>query len=129
MAAEPEPKEDWGRHVIRVLDLVDNQVRSLRKRQIIAAFKDQNDDHDGAYWGIRTDIGDYQLPDSLFCPHDRTMQLAGTPTRLKAMDSSLQERLINWGYAVSDSALRKHAVPYLPNILQPPVFPYPATGV
>ena len=35
MAAEEEPKSDWARHSYRVLNLVDNQVRSLRKRQAI----------------------------------------------------------------------------------------------
>ena len=35
MQAEEEPKSDWARHAYRILDLVDNQVRSLRKRQVI----------------------------------------------------------------------------------------------
>jgi NTE family protein len=42
------------------------------------------------------------------CPIDRTMELASLPTRLKAMEDEMQERLINWGYAVCDAALRKH---------------------
>ena len=36
------------------------------------------------------------------------MQLAELPTRLKRLDATTQERLINWGYAVCDAALRKH---------------------
>ena len=80
----------------------------------------------GSYWGIRTNIQDYQLPDALNCPFDRTMELAQTPTRLKRMDNTLQERLINWGYAVCDAALRKHVDPA---IAKPSGFPYPGTGV
>ena len=38
MGAEPEPKRDWARHAKRVLDVIDNQVRSLRKRQVIDSF-------------------------------------------------------------------------------------------
>ena len=81
-------------------------MRSLRKRQVIDSFKSGT--RKGAYWGIRTDIADYQLADALACPFERTMALAETPTRLKRMDDDLQERLINWGYAVCDAALRRH---------------------
>src|SRR5262249_49561679 len=82
-----EPKHDWARHAFRVLEIIDNQVRSLRKRQLIEAFKNPNDDHDGAYWGIRTNIADYQVPDCLPCPLARTLELAEMPTRLKRMEA------------------------------------------
>jgi NTE family protein len=124
LKAEEEPKSDWARHAYRVLDLVDNQVRSLRKRQVIESL--QLGTRKGAYWGIRTNIADYQLADSLPCPHDRTLALAETPTRLKRLDDRLQERLINWGYAVTDAALRKHVDAAL---AKPKGFPYPAAGV
>ena len=39
---------------------------------------------------------------------DATIKLADTPTRLEAMPEKLQERLINWGYLVTDTAMRKH---------------------
>src|SRR5205823_9676766 len=95
MAAEEQPSSDWARHSRRVLDLVDNQVRSLRKRILIAAFRDNL--RQGAYWGIRTDIRDYQLTDALDCPAATTLELAAVPTRLAAVPDDLQERLINWG--------------------------------
>jgi NTE family protein len=107
-----------------VLDLIDNQVRALRKRQLIDSCK--TGARKGAYWGIRTHIRDYALPDALECPFDRTTALAETPTRLKRMDGALQERLINWGYAVCDAALRKHVDPAL---RRPDRFPYPTAGV
>jgi NTE family protein len=124
MQAEEEPKSDWARHAYRVLDLIDNQVRSLRKRQVIDSYK--SGARRGAYWGIRTNIRDYALPDALDCPFERTMELAETPTRLKRMDDALQERLINWGYAVCDAALRKHVDPAL---TKPDRFPYPGVEV
>jgi NTE family protein len=49
-----------------------------------------------------------------------------TATRLKRLDDTRQERLINWGYAVCDAALRKHVDPSLP---RPADFPYPTQGV
>jgi NTE family protein len=124
LQAEKEPKSDWARHSYRVLDLIDNQVRSLRKRQVIDSYK--SGARKGAYWGIRTNIADYKLADPLDCPHDRTMALAETPTRLKRLDDNVQERLINWGYAVCDAAVRKHVEPQLK---RPAGFPYPAAGV
>jgi len=122
--AEPAPKRDWLRHMLRVLNVVDRQVRSLRKRELIDAYKAGL--RSGAYWGIRTDIADYQLPDPLPCPHARTLELAAVPTRLCRLDPTLQDRLINWGYAVCDAALRKHVAPELP---RPHDFPYPSSGV
>jgi NTE family protein len=120
MEAEEEPHSDWARHSYRIMEVVDNQVRSLRKRQLIEAFKRKF--RKGAYWGIRTHIADYKLPDPLPCPPERTAELAATPTRLKRLDSDRQERLINWGYAVCDAALRKHMDP-APQA--PAGFPYP----
>jgi NTE family protein len=124
MQAEQEPKTDWARHSYRVLNLIDNQVRSLRVRQVIDSYR--SGARKGAYWGIRTDIQTYQLPDALSCPFERTTELADLPTRLKRIDDTVQERLINWGYAVSDAALRKYVNPVLP---VPPRFPYPESRV
>ena len=124
LAPEAEPKSDWARHAYRVLDLVDNQVRSLRKRQVINSFRAGA--RKGAYWGIRTDIADYELADALPCPYDRTTALAETATRLKRLSDDVQERLINWGYAVCDAALRRHVDPAL---RKPAGFPYPAAKV
>ena len=121
---EPDPERDWARHAYRILGLIDNQVRSLRKRQVIDSYK--HGLRKGSYWGIRTNIADYQLADAMNCPFIETTKLAKVATRLKALDATLQERIINWGYAVCDAALRKH----VDNTLPPPVaFPYPASGV
>jgi NTE family protein len=120
MAPEGEPASDWARHSKRVIDLIDNQVRSLRSRVLIGAYRDGS--RQGAYWGIRTDIRNYQLADPLNCPLEKTLELAAVPTRLAATADDLQERLINWGYGVCDAALRKHVDP---EQLRPAGFPYP----
>jgi NTE family protein len=121
---EPKPHADWFQHARRILDVIDNQVGSLRKRQAIASFI--NKERTGVYWGIRTDIANYQLSDSLNCPYSKTIQLANIPTRLKAMDEVQRQRLVNWGYAVSDAGLRKHVDPSLG---KPVSLPYSAAGV
>jgi NTE family protein len=103
---EPQPKRDWFHHTRRVYDLIDNQVRSLRKRLLIDSYKHKV--RSGAYWGIWTDIAEYELPDALLCPLDKTQAIASTSTRLTRLDSLTQERIINWGYAVCDAAMRTY---------------------
>ena len=132
MAAEARTPKDWLRHTKRVFELVDNQVRALRQRQAVSAYQRPRDDprdttwRGGAYWGIRTSIADYRLADSLPCPPQLTSALANTPTRLKAIPELLQERIINWGYAVCDAALRSvGGVREGPR----PAFPYVNAGV
>jgi NTE family protein len=124
MAPEPDPDHDWGRHLFRVLGVIDNQVRSLRKRQIIVSLRNQ--ERLGAYWGIRSSIDDFDLADALPAPYEQTMALAQLSTRLARLDDVVQERLINWGYAVCDAGLRAHVDPSLP---RPSGFPYPASGI
>ena len=55
------------------------------------------------------------------CPAGTTLELANVATRLQAMDDR-QERLINWGYAICDVAMRKHVDA---SIAVPAGFPYP----
>ncbi|MCC7341205.1 MAG: hypothetical protein IT170_08970, partial [Bryobacterales bacterium] len=94
------------------------------KRQVIASFKEGI--RKGAYWGIRSNIADFRLPDALPCPFDKSTAIAKTATRLKALEAPAQQRLINWGYAVCDAAMRKHVDP---SLTAPAGFPYPAEGV
>ncbi|HET7229021.1 MAG TPA: patatin-like phospholipase family protein [Longimicrobium sp.] len=124
MAAEPHPHGDWARHGLRVMDLVDNQVRALRKRQVVGSLV--AGDRKGAYWRTRSDIRDFPAQNTLPCPLERTMELAAVPTRLEAMERVLQERLINWGYAVADAAIRGWVDKTLP---APTGFPFPKSAV
>jgi NTE family protein len=125
MQAEANVPGDWVRQAIRVNSVIDNQVRDLRKRATIAGF--ERKEKTGAYWGIRSDTASFgPPPGSLPCPSAQTARLAATKTRLQALDSTLQERLINWGYAICDVAMRTWVVP---TATAPADFPYPAVGV
>ena len=118
-AAEEAPHHDWTRHAYRVLNLIDSQVRALRTRQVITLF--QQKERKGSYWGIRQDVATYFTNYPLACPLNRTTELAATPTRLAKMDDTLQQRLINWGYAICDASIRR----YFDSALPPPAaFPY-----
>ncbi|MCC8966151.1 patatin-like phospholipase family protein [Bradyrhizobium sp. Pear76] len=129
IAPEEDPHHDWVRHSMRILDTIDNQVRSLRKRHLIDAYK--RGDHTGAFWGIRTSFSDYQLAtDPLKCATRKPAALAAVPTRLERMPLKLQNQLMNWGYAICDAALRKHIAPGLQTTLgiqiaEPTDFPFP----
>jgi NTE family protein len=125
MDDDPDPPHDWVRQSFRVLSVIDNQVRDLRKRQVQSGFrlpKSVGAHRDGTYWGIRSDISHYGLPGALPAPHEATLRLAEIPTRLKRLDDETQERLINWGYAICDTALRRWVTP---KPVPPLGWPYP----
>lgn len=138
MGGEIAPKRNWPLHLKRILDVVDNQVRSLRKRQILDAFANPNDIHKGTYWSIRENIALYPVPRvepgdlSLFeaCAPAVTQKLAMIPTRLAELPSEDQDHLCNWGYAACDAAIRAWCLPFLQsdyslNITPPRDFPFP----
>ena len=107
IAPEESPHTDWARHSLRILDMVDNQVRSLRKRHLIDSYI--RNERVGTYWGVRTNFKDYGLDlDPLGCIGRDSSDLAEIPTRLERIQRPLQDRLMNWGYAICDAALRRH---------------------
>jgi NTE family protein len=120
MQPEGAPHADWARHSLRINSLIDNQVRSLRKRQIVAAFKSGG--RKGAYWGMWTDPAEYPAASALALPPDAARALAETPTRLAAMPEDLQERLINFGYGMAERAIRSY---FDTNAAAATGFPYP----
>ncbi len=119
MQPEADPHPDWARHSLRINSLIDNQVRSLRKRQVVAAF--QSGLRKGAYWGLWTDPGEYPARSQLALPKENAAELARTPTRLAAMPDALQERLINFGYGLAERAIRSY---FDPDAFAAAGFPY-----
>ena len=120
MGADPSPATDWARQMVRVLHVIDNQVRSLRKRQVIDAF--ESGQRDGCYVGIRSEVADYDLDGAMPADPEVTMTLAATPTRLDDLPAERQELLINWGYVITDTGIRKH----VRTELSAGTLPYPA---
>lgn len=122
---KPRPGTDWFRHMFRVLITIDNQVRGLRKRQLIGSLVPPAPTRSGAYWSIDDPIKD-DLQSSLKTPSENIRKLAGVATRLKRLPDSLQMKLINWGYAACDHSYRTFADVTSP---QAESFPYPDVGV
>ncbi|HVP55429.1 MAG TPA: patatin-like phospholipase family protein [Candidatus Eisenbacteria bacterium] len=112
LGLEVDPKHDWISQTNRVLLTIYSQVVTLRTRDIVELYKFQV--RDGSYWGIGSNINNYELPSALNCPIDFTTKLAETATRLSAIDNTLQQQLIDWGYAICDAAMRRWVVPDAP---------------
>jgi NTE family protein len=122
---EASPSSGWISQSKRAIDIIYGQVSSLRERQLIASFKANQGDRGwrrGTYWAVGSDVSNYNFPGALPAPNDRTTELARLPTQLRPFGKAFDERLINWGYAICDTALRKHfGQPNNP----PAQFPYP----
>ena len=87
-AEDPEPATDWARQTYRVLKLIDNQVRSLRKRQVVGSIK--GGFRDGVYVGIRSIVAE-DFPNAVLpADKEQTKGLAEVPTRLDVLKPVLQ---------------------------------------
>ena len=123
-----QPADDWARHSRRLLDLLQQQIGSLRVREVIGDFKNPNEPHTGAYWGIGTDPSRYPASNPLGAAFDATWTIATIPTRLAELSDTDQERIINWGYAACDLSVRSYLTergPFDP----PDGFPFPESGL
>jgi NTE family protein len=120
MAALPRIGRNWASQGIRVSKNLDNQVRALRKSQIVEGYKSQL--RAGTYWGIRSHVADYPAGSPFDTDPDKAIKLADLPTRLASTKREICERLINWGYAICDTAMRSHMVT---GAAPPANMPYP----
>lgn len=126
---------DWISQLRRILDVTDNQVRALRRRDLISRFIEGNRVGNeaqlaaakssarlGAYWGIDTDPARLTPAHALPCNPDLVNTLARTSTRLADPGEKIAKQLINWGYAICDRSLRKNYPE--PVAATPPAWPY-----
>jgi NTE family protein len=122
---DPKPTAEKLGQTLRVLNIIQSQVRALRTRTLVGSYF-KSGARKGAYWGIATKIASYKVPGALPCPPEKTDVLARYPTRLAKVPEAIQQRLINWGYAICDAAMRA----FVDKTAPPPAgFPYPAQGV
>lgn len=122
MSDDLSPATDWARHSRRLIDLLQHQVSNLRRRELIGAFTDPQSPRPGTYWGIQTDITKYPAGSKLPCDFRKTQSIANIETRLAALPERDQDRIINWGYAVCDAAIRSH-LPAFSAAVAPTRFP------
>ncbi len=130
---------DWVRQLKRILEVTDNQVRALRRRNLMErlgagnnAFAegslgaDETRLHErlGAYWGIDTDMR-AALPDALDCDASVADGLARLSTRLSDLGEAASKQLVNWGYAICDYCLRLHYQGPVKPAGTKPAWPFP----
>jgi NTE family protein len=111
LKAEPVPKRNWALHSMRVLEIIDSQVRALRKRQLIDCYR--RGIRAGTYWGIRSEVADYHLGEPLAISDADVARARSVKTGLSRLDEATQRALINWGYAIADTAIRRWVDPNL----------------
>lgn len=93
---------------LRSLNIINDQSRSLRKRVLVNKYIKQ--ELKGVYWGIATNINNYELGDSMTQDNKITESLAKMRTRLNKFSKKEQGCLVNWGYALTDTAMRRHVL-------------------
>jgi NTE family protein len=136
-ARNPAVATDPVRQLQRVLEVEDNQVRALRRRDLIARYKraasdklqpNSTDDYArfGTYWGIDTDPTKATPANALPCPLPVVDQLAHVSTRLSDPGEMPAKQLINWGYAICDRCIRTHYNYTGADKSPAPQWPYPA---
>lgn len=113
----------WTKQLMRVVDTTTEQARALRRRALVADFKEGR--KDGTLWRTGTDIREYPASCPFDVHPDWRFQLSAIRTRLNPFKEEERRRLVNWGYLVSDVALRSHVVE---QVEPPPSLPFPDYG-
>jgi NTE family protein len=103
---QAHPHRDWIRGTIRVLMVMDVEVRRLRRRQVVGALAAGQ--RAGAFWAINTLRSSFPAVGGIDCPPEQTMALARVPTRLAKIERRTAEAVVNWGYLAADAALRSY---------------------
>ena len=118
---------NWFSQLRRVFDTTDNQVRALRRRDIIARFKAGQEADElglplgatmreraavrGVYWSIGLNPSRYPAQQTVAFTPTSTTRPADIQTYLRSPGERETADLVNWGYAASDVALRSHYAP------------------
>lgn len=111
----PWPQLKWFMHIRRPIDIINEQVRRLRRRWLYDDFKEGK--MQGAYWGIDTHIDPYgtvlernSCEPPVVADNSTTRSLCSIRTRLNRFSDEEQEQLIDWGYALTDAAMRSYVL-------------------
>jgi NTE family protein len=103
------PKPLWHNQLERAYSLTIEQDRDLRRRVIAQDFKEEK--ARGAYWLISWPIERFPVEGALKVNQEWADRLGSIRTRLDPFTDEDQRRLINWGYALADAAVRKWLEP------------------
>ena len=102
-------RANWLSQSLRTVDVIDRQVRALRRRRLLAEFTDGQ--RLGSLWTIATPVGRYGLADAIPVSDVTVRRLAAVPTRLAPISVRLRKQLVNWGYVSADCGVRAYVEP------------------
>jgi len=107
------PKRMWWNQLHRAYGLTIEQDRDLRRRILYKAFTshDPKEKRSGTYWLIAWPMEKFNTEHALLVAKDWPRTLSEIPTRLTRFTDEEQQRLINWGYALTDAAIRRRVEP------------------
>jgi NTE family protein len=103
--------------MVHILKVVDLQVRKLRRSELVEWSGEER--HVVAYCAINSELSRYVAAASkpgaptfevLDVSDTARREMAAISTRLAALQTSQQHRLVNWGYLACDAALRAYVM-------------------
>ncbi|HET9399223.1 MAG TPA: patatin-like phospholipase family protein, partial [Sphingomicrobium sp.] len=115
---------------LRVTTMMQDQVGTLRMRQMIAGYNAPDNSplkRDGFLASIGTPMATGRPTGALPFAANGARELAATKTGLRSLDERYIHRLINWGYILTDDRLRSQ--PEFSNIPAPAALPFPGAPV
>ncbi|HES57834.1 MAG TPA: patatin-like phospholipase family protein [Firmicutes bacterium] len=112
---------NWLATTLRSNRILIDQIRDMKKRILIHHKFAVGSAQDGAYWGIASSADGYGLPGAMVRDSELTNGLANMRTRLGRHTVKERRQLVNFGYAMADTALRRH----VPPDAAPGHWPYP----
>ena len=117
LEVDPEPHRNWIQHAIWVSDIVDDQVRALASVSSSTATSARSD---RLVLGHPLRRRELRARRPLPFPRERVERAQGVPTRFAALDATTQTDLIDWGYVIADTSLRRWVYPLVPRPLRLP---------
>ena len=118
LASVQAPPRNWFSQTRRAMDIVTEQTRALRRRLLMDELGSKLSANQevlpprkkGAYWRLKTKISDFGLQNTLAYDSDGTASLQKIRTRLNSFTPTEKGQLINWGYALTDAAMRRYVL-------------------
>ncbi|CAG9183861.1 hypothetical protein LMG23994_05247 [Cupriavidus pinatubonensis] len=113
-----KPSRNWFGQTRRAMDIVTEQTRALRRRMLMDDLGANQREGQlavvprkkGAYWRLKTKIGEFGLPNALATDNATTAALQQVRTRLNRFTPKEKGQLINWGYALTDAAMSRYVL-------------------
>ena len=109
----------WLRQLIRTMAIHADRSRSLRRHAAVEAFRAGT--KAGTLWRTDADLAAYPASPAFAVDPSWPLHLAAVRTRLDRFTVTERCQLVNWGYLVTDVALRSHVVHSRP----PAQLPFP----